>query len=110
MQYSPSKSEQQGQNVSGSHNNSKSDSSSDMLAVNDPQNYYYAYDPEERRMKIVSESANKKEDSRQRKSEEHQPFNIRDEYLAMCEQTPDEGETPQQNNDNQIKESKSGFG
>lgn len=28
----------------------KSSNSSDMLAVNDPQNFYYAYDPEERRM------------------------------------------------------------
>lgn len=69
---SGNKSEQQGQNKPGSNMDDRSNSSSEMLAVNDPQNFYYAYDPEERRMKIVSESASEARENQQPKQEEPQ--------------------------------------
>lgn len=41
-----------------------------MLAVNDPQNFYYAYDPEERRMHIVQEGASEQSLEKQQSKQE----------------------------------------
>ena len=83
-----------------------------MLAVNDPQNFYYAYDPEERRMQIVQEQASEKPKPEEQPSPAKHG-SLMDDYLAMIEQpTPDDGDTPNSgdfDDQGQIKEQKAGW-
>lgn len=65
-------------------------------------------------MKIVQESANEPSPSEKRRTEElqqanNEPGSLREEYLALCEQTPPGNETPLKQDDevNQIREAKS---